>query len=322
MALELTFPALEKAVGYIMGWDPDSANWSADETALGSEIVQSGLRQFYSPPLLPNQSIAHEWTFLRPVTTLTTSAAYSTGTIAVASGVVTLTGGTFPSWAADGDLTVSGSTYEVSTRDGNTQVTLVDTSVTVSSGATYSLSRGVYSLPSDYGTPDGPMTYQAGDGLKRSITNIPESKIRMLRQDSFQVASWPRYFAVRPKTTTGTAAQGWEAIFWPNATAAYVLEYRYFAITHSLDDTNLYAYGGALHSETILASVRAEAELRRDDARGAYYQQFMERLGASIAHDRRMQPDTFGKNTCREDDPMEMAWDNTGVTYNGVLYGS
>jgi len=37
-------------------------------------IVNDGLRQFYVPPVLPGQTIAHDWTFLKPTTTIATVA--------------------------------------------------------------------------------------------------------------------------------------------------------------------------------------------------------------------------------------------------------
>lgn len=58
-----------------------------------------------------------------------TSTGYSTGMIAIVDGVVTLTGGTWPSWAADGYLNFNGTPLEVATRDSSTQLTLVDTTI-------------------------------------------------------------------------------------------------------------------------------------------------------------------------------------------------
>jgi hypothetical protein len=64
---------------------------------------------------------------------------YSTGTVAISSGVVTLSGGTFPSWAARGIFRVNGLTYTVDSRDSNTQITLDDTSVAASSSTAYEI---------------------------------------------------------------------------------------------------------------------------------------------------------------------------------------
>lgn len=84
----------------------------------------------------------HEWA---PSTAYATGSvvfatdSYATGTIGISSGVVTLTSGGagFPSWAADGMIVVSGYSFPVATLDGPTQVTLEDTSVTLSAGRAY-----------------------------------------------------------------------------------------------------------------------------------------------------------------------------------------
>lgn len=67
---------------------------------------------------------------------------YTTGTVSITLGVVTLTGGTWPTWAADARITVAGTIYTVASRQSGTQITLVDLTVTGISGATYSLVRG------------------------------------------------------------------------------------------------------------------------------------------------------------------------------------
>lgn len=83
-----------------------------------------------------------------------TVASYNTGTVAIVSstGVVTLTGGTFPSWAANGVLQVASIDYEVASRDSSTQLTLSVNSrptADVAAGSTYNLLRDAYPLPVD-----------------------------------------------------------------------------------------------------------------------------------------------------------------------------
>lgn len=66
---------------------------------------------------------------------------YSTGTVAVASGVVTLTGGSFPSYGTNAVYSrrfyLGSNIYAVATLNSATQLTLVDTSVNASSGTSY-----------------------------------------------------------------------------------------------------------------------------------------------------------------------------------------
>jgi hypothetical protein len=64
---------------------------------------------------------------------------YHAGTVAIASGVVTLTGGAFPSWAGQAVLQIGDDGYTVDTRDNGTQVTLDDTSINVPAGRPYAL---------------------------------------------------------------------------------------------------------------------------------------------------------------------------------------
>lgn len=65
---------------------------------------------------------------------------YSTGTVEIVNGVVTLTGGTFPAAAGDGyTLVVNGSNYSVASRDSGTQLTLDDLTLDVTAGAAYNL---------------------------------------------------------------------------------------------------------------------------------------------------------------------------------------
>lgn len=77
---------------------------------------------------------------------------YSTGTIGIASGVVTLTGGIFPDWAAGGNIVVGGSTYSVNTRNSDSEVTLNNLAVNVAGGTTYELTDGPLAVPTVTGT--------------------------------------------------------------------------------------------------------------------------------------------------------------------------
>jgi hypothetical protein len=58
--------------------------------------------------------------------TIAWPSAYTTGTVEILWGIVTLTGGTWPYWAAGGKITVASTSYDVATRDSDTQLTLTD----------------------------------------------------------------------------------------------------------------------------------------------------------------------------------------------------
>lgn len=97
-------------------------------------------------------SLQKQWPFYHQDGQVTVNAAYETGTIAITNGAttVTLTGGTFPTWAASGLLYVDGQSYRISSRDSSTQLTLATAWNQASvSGESYVLAQHSYSLPSN-----------------------------------------------------------------------------------------------------------------------------------------------------------------------------
>lgn len=64
-SLSAGFGDYRSAVGKKLGYGSSSANWSSDQSTEITDIVKAGLRRFYA---------AHDWRFLRPSTTLTTTA--------------------------------------------------------------------------------------------------------------------------------------------------------------------------------------------------------------------------------------------------------
>lgn len=277
-SLSLTLTELQTAVA-----DEFRNTYAAIGTQLVDPSIKSGLRQFYYPMVL-GEKYGHDWSFLRPTTTLTTSAPYSTGTLTIVAGVCTLAGGTFPSWAADGELIVDGETYTVSTRDSGSQITLDDTSVAASAGETYQLIRPIITLPDDFGGLISPLTWQPGQANWTTLKQISEFGVRDRRQYS-DVVEAPCRFAIRPKTLTAATGQRFEMMFDPAPDAAYIFTYTYRVRPNTLGSAE-YPYGGAEHSETVLASCLAAAESLRLGQRGDRYQYFLERLQASISYDR------------------------------------
>ncbi len=94
----------------------------------------------------------HLWPWFHTTGRINIKATYTTGTLALTNGsaTVTLTGGVFPSWAADGDIYFNGMYHPVYSRDSNTQVTLVNAWQEASqSSASYVLAQTDYDLPSD-----------------------------------------------------------------------------------------------------------------------------------------------------------------------------
>jgi hypothetical protein len=75
--LSLDYAALIEAVARFLDMNPDSETRSEAETEQLDEIVQDGYRRFLYPPAVEGLSEkywGYEWSFLKPVTTLTTAA--------------------------------------------------------------------------------------------------------------------------------------------------------------------------------------------------------------------------------------------------------
>jgi hypothetical protein len=292
----LTYTELRRHIGREIGKDRDPSAWSSATTADAGDILKGGLRQFYWPQVLPGESTPHVWSFLQPtLAQLELHGAYETGTVSVTTGTVTLSGGTWPTWAAQGDLWVNDGYYPVNTRTNGTTIVLHDTSVTGLSGETYSLKHREYDLPDDFGGMVESFTYRVDQTRGRTLTRVNESMIRTI--DSYpEHTGTPEYFAITSVAPTSAQESKSRAVFNPSPDGTYTLWYRYSVVPPMLDGSSyVYAHGGAEYSETLKLSCLdvALSTLYRDDSAHA---RFMESLTAAVQRDRRVnRPTTHGR---------------------------
>jgi hypothetical protein len=68
---------LERLVGRHMGFGPSPDLWTHKARGEVNEAVRSGLRRFYTPPVLPGERWAHMWSFLRPLASVNVVAGVS-----------------------------------------------------------------------------------------------------------------------------------------------------------------------------------------------------------------------------------------------------
>jgi hypothetical protein len=271
-----------------------SRTWTSlttDEQARVTQAINSGLRRFYMPPVvkIDGRDVMHEWSFLKPVTSITTDAPYSTGTITIVAGTVTLASGTWPTWAADGNLNVSNTSYTVASRTSDSVIVLDDTTATAAAGTTYSLLHNDYDLPDTFGALEGPLTFYSQSG-KAEIRVVSDARIRVLRQTQKVASNWPTEAAVRPRDTAGATGQRWELMLWPDPDASYFIQYRYIILMNALvSSSSEYPVGGMLHSETLLSAClySAALEIQHDEHTQQYEREWKDRLMASVIHDRR-----------------------------------
>lgn len=113
-------------------------------------------------------SNAHEWTYYKATGRITTSASYNTGTVVFdyTGGTyerqLTLTGGTWPEWIADGVVVINTIPYEVSERKSDTVIVLSKSSNPGEDVASTSFTcyRDTYPLPIDFQALDRALNLQ------------------------------------------------------------------------------------------------------------------------------------------------------------------
>jgi hypothetical protein len=289
------------------------SGYSVDQSRDIEDCIRDGLHDVYS---------AHSWSFLRPVKTLTTTAPYSTGTITVASGVVTLIGGTFPSWAAVGVLMLDNEYYDVNTRDGDTQITLEDTSVTEATASTYEIGRPEYDLDSSVEAVDAiEFAYEAGQAdAYPPLEQRHDSTILRKRQDD-PYHDRPLFFSVRTVDFDPTVGSRRRIALYPTPDAAYVLKAKMRLRPVGIDETNEYPIGGESLTQVIIEACLAAAERNLDEQEGVHTKRFQELLPQAIAADLEMtSPTSLGPDAPRdENSSFESRKVMMGtVTLNGV----
>lgn len=144
-------------------------------------------------------------------------------------------------------------------------------------------------LPDDFGGIDGPVEFSTGDSAWGSVQVVDPTEIDSMRglSTAGTVSSWPRYVAIRPLKHEQTDGQRKELAIWPEADGPYTLRIKFNVLPENLTAIREYPYGGAQHAETILASCESQAELYMDDERGVRWENYQERLAASVAIDSR-----------------------------------
>lgn len=288
---DVNYSALQQRVGhYLFGI---RSGYSDDQVNDINDCLQDGLRRVYS---------AHEWSFLRPIADVTTTAPYATGTVTVASGVVTLTGGTFPSWAADGVFQVSNQYYSVASRDSDTQITLDTTSVTVASAASYELARPQIPLDATFDSVanDSDLTYYPSpDYCYPPVRWRHDSTIRQLEGNNPEFER-PAYYSVRTVSFDPSVGSRKVLALYPAPDAVYTLRVPMILRPVLLDELNLYAIGGEMLSQVLLEACLASAEHNFEEREHVHEKRFMEQIALAIRNDQeRMSPTSLGPDAPR-----------------------
>ncbi len=315
--LSIGYSDLQSEVGFHLGYGRGVIKaWSTAQALEIEGIVHSGVRRVYYPTAVSEKLAGYDWSWLKPTTTIDIQKTYSTGTITVVSGVVTLTAaGTFPSWAADAELTIASTVYTVATRDGDNQVTLDDTSVDEDSGTSYGLCQVDYDLPDDFGRFASDLFYGPNSN-RSSIQIISVGHLLQLRASATSTGN-PRYAAVRYKSATPAAiGSRQEVLFYPTPSEDHTLHYEFEAYSGKLTDSLPYPLGGMQMAELYIESCLSVAETRFDDeARGIHSELFDRLLVDAVARDRKRGAKVFGQMGHKEAVSYTFRRGWTGGTY-------
>lgn len=332
------FDVLRRRVGDYLGYSDDPDAWSDSTFSRISDIIDAGYRQFLHPPVLPNERMSHEWSFLKPLTTMTLwgtvsgtssgapsysgTTGLSTITATAAKFFDTMVGKTFA-------FDTSGNEYTIASYVSSTVVTVTGDASGETSGDTFTVEAdGDYIFSGDFGGLDGDMMFSQSDNAYYPIRQTSEGNV--LRQRSLTTSTSsckPEIAAVVPvNSTTNSTGQRWTLMIWqqPGDGELLTVHYRYHALQNALSLTRPFGLGGAAHFETLLASCLSCAEQFQNDSAGILTNRWYERLSASVSFDRtRNMPSSYGKNLDhsgqRRDFSRQHMRDDY-VTYNGVRY--
>lgn len=320
--LTLTRDDLRKAVGNMLGQGIDTTAWDSNFSTRVDMCVDIGCRWVYEPSVLPKEFTVHIWSFMQPkLARFTLNAPYDTGDIEIVDGVVTGSGTSFPSWAADGEIVVNGVSYTVASRSSGTSLTLDDTSVTVAAGSSYTLQQVDYVLPDLFGGFRGDLYLnQSLNTLGYVLRRGDKNELLQLQKSNLaDFASQPSRYAVFAGSQTGAADQEWLLTVWPFPDAEYTLTGFYTINPYRLTSALPYPMGGLPLSECLREAVLAAAEVEFRGEPGIHNTLFRERLMAAIFYDRQMSsPGNLGQNLDYSGE--RAAWNKIGprVQHNGL----
>lgn len=298
--LSLAFTNLQTEVAYYLGYGRDTSVLSVAETNYVNALINSGCRRFYAPVKTEADRPSHEWSFMKPTTTITifgdvTGTVSGNGVWATPNTTITATAASFYPGMVGMNFTfdTSSTDYEIVSYTNTTVIVVLGNASGEAADDTFTItSTGDFRLPDGFGGLLGAVTFAPGASYDE-LDNVGEERIRELRVSS-ETSAVPDYCAVRPLLGDGSTGQRFELMTYATPDTTYVMYYRYLALADQLSGTALYALGGMLHGETILESCLAVAEEREDPEKRTHRDAYGERLLASIELDRKRGPKNLG----------------------------
>jgi hypothetical protein len=283
---------LKENLALILGVSRTYSSWDATLIADVDRIIRSGRRRFFS---------AHQWAFLDSRLTILTEAPRTTGTVQVASGVVTLTGSTFPATSATNYLIAfdgNQGLYEIGAYTDSTHVTLKDTSLTLAAGTEYTMYKYRFDMPSNFGGTRGPVTTERNCEIEESAI-LPDYTLRALTSHETVQTGRPQIFTTYQRVADeDIAVPTWFLQVFPLPDAVY--EIKLDIRLQPGDALGAAASDAICHpafAECMAEAIYAQAEVAMQVMKGVHEQQFQILLSEAIIRDgkmrgvRRLSPD-------------------------------
>lgn len=248
------------------------------------KAIQDGLLFVYN---------SHRWSFLRPVVSFSTLPAYGTGTIKVdVSGNVTLTGGTFPSYAASsfGQVQISasvpptfyGGTWSVASYNSPTSLTLANyTGPALTTGVAYNLIFNHYAIATGCDTYEEELTeLSSGWNHRRTLAKVDELEVRRRLQHD-PTPRRPECYAVSTIQFDPTAGSARYVTFWPPPDIVRTFQVKAILRPTMLDSVNNQPIGIEILAPVFMESCLAAGERNIDQQDGTH---------SDAVHNRALQP--------------------------------
>jgi hypothetical protein len=291
--MAVTYRSLKERVGhYLFGVRRD---FTVDQLLDIDDCIVDGLHRVYA---------SHDWSFFRPIADVTTTAPYATGTIAVSSGVVTLTGGSFPSWAADGVLSVDGGFYPIVSRTSGTSLTIGNAALVVSSGASYQLGKPEVSMPAEFDSVanDSELAYYPDDiACYPSVMQRGDQAIRKFEQEN-RTFDRPVFYSIRTEKFDPSVGSRKVLAFYPTPDKAYTVRVPMFLRPVMLTSDNQQPVGGEVLSQVIIEACLASAEHNFEEREHVHEKRFVEMIALAIRNDlERSSPTSLGPDAPKRD---------------------
>jgi hypothetical protein len=166
----------------------------------------------------------HQWAYLWGIGRVTTTAPYTTGTVefVASTRLLTLTDGTWPSWAASGFIYIENVPYDIETRVSDSVLKLTAATAPpddIDAGTEYSLMRDRYAMPADLVAIDETTTNATGVTLE-FVHPRAWSGPRRTNVGPGQ----PRAFTLIGNTGSRTTLN---MALWPSPDAVYAIDFLY-----------------------------------------------------------------------------------------------